>query len=156
MTVNSSVSSEKLCKFQNSGFCKFRTKCRNKHVLENCEVTGCDQSRCLKRHPKRCRNHFLRRFCKFKEDCQNSHGDEKTSNEEIDVVSKEIEKMKLENKNLGMEIEHLKAQIKRLNESYDKATNEVEKIKNEKAAIEIQNKHTIEINENLLIMVNVR
>ena len=64
--------------------------------------------------------------------------------------------MKLENENLGMEIEHSKAQIKRMHESYDKATNEVEKIKNEKAAIEIQNKHTIEINENLLIMVNVR
>ena len=37
----------------------------------------------------------------------------------------------------------------------EKATNEVEKIKNEKDAIENQNMHTIEVNENLLEDVNL-
>ena len=108
MAVKSSQSLDKLCKFQNSGFCKFQTKCNFKHVLENYKVNGCDLTNCEKRHPKRCRYFYLKRFCKFKEDCQYSHGEVDTSSEEIAVIRLELDKTKRENEQLERETVDLK------------------------------------------------
>ena len=46
--------SDKLCKFQNSGYCKYKENCKFKHVTEICE-NKCDRKTCMKRHQKLCK-----------------------------------------------------------------------------------------------------
>jgi hypothetical protein len=145
---------EKLCKFQNSGFCKFETKCHFKHVFDNCDVEGCDTTGCFKRHPKRCRYYFLKRFCKFQESCHYSHG-EGNSHEDIAIVRLEIEKIKKKNEELESETMHLKLVNLELINNLKMAKEEVNLIMKEKNAIHTENKEIKEVNEHLLEDINV-
>ena len=46
-----------LCKFNQTGFCKFRQKCSKTHNNTLCEnENGCNEEYCSKRHPKLCKN----------------------------------------------------------------------------------------------------
>ena len=145
---------ENLCKFQNSGFCKFETKCNFKHVFDNCDEKGCDKTGCIKRHPKRCRYFFLKRFCKFQESCHYSHGEGKT-HEDIAIVRMEIERIKKKNEELEKETMHLKLVNQELIDNLKTAKEEVDLLKKEKNAIQIENKEIKEVNENLLEDINV-
>jgi len=49
---------EVVCRFYDSGHCKFGTSCSYNHPTEDC-VNCVEKSYCMKRHPKQCRNEIL-------------------------------------------------------------------------------------------------
>ena len=141
--------SEHLCKFQNSGFCKFRAKCHFKHVFEICSENKCDKSKCLKRHPKKCRYHFLKRSCKFKQSCEYSHGQEKEI-QDIKLIRLEVEQLKKINKELENDLKALKLANVNLEVNLQNLTEEVDQVKKERDALESQNDSIKEVNDNLI------
>ena len=53
--------SKEKCLYYDSGFCRYKDKCRKEHMKTVCEDSNCDK-KCEKRHPKQCR---YREKCKF-------------------------------------------------------------------------------------------
>ena len=64
------------CRYFNYGFCKYKEKCRFVHPKEVCGTYSggkCEDSSCLKRHPKACKYFRGQTGCKRKEGCDFSH-----------------------------------------------------------------------------------
>ena len=71
-----------ICKHNQTGFCKFKLGCRNRHENGICpEEAGCSSRECPYRHPKACRNFSREAMCKFGDDCAYKH--EKKNNKNI-------------------------------------------------------------------------
>ena len=81
------------CLYNGSGFCIFRSECRNQHFQEVCQTQNCDR-KCLNRHPKSCK---FKGNCKFmkKNICAFSHSkidqDVKIHDNKIHAQIKELE-----------------------------------------------------------------
>ena len=86
--------SEKSCRFQNKGYCKYEEKCCFRHPQIVCQDgQQCSQKQCFKRHPTPCKFYFLKKNCKFKEKCMFSHND-LNEKEELKQLKEEIEAIK--------------------------------------------------------------
>ena len=70
------ASSSVLCKYNQTGYCKYKSSCRNHHVNELCLKSKCDDTTCSLRHPRRCKFFLLFGHCKFKNDCAYLHPSE--------------------------------------------------------------------------------
>ena len=57
------------CKYFNSGYFKYKTKCRYLHPKEECK-DNCTLKSCMKRHVKTCK---FRSNCRHKEKCAYKH-----------------------------------------------------------------------------------
>ena len=63
-----------ICKFNQSGFCKFKQFCKKEHVNEICESQSeCKREICTKRHPKICRNFMKDGSCRHDNKCAYLH-----------------------------------------------------------------------------------
>ena len=158
---------EKLCKFHNTGFCKFKDQCHFRHVHDVCLDRSCPRRSCSARHPKRCR-YFLKKRCKFGDDCAYSHDVHEADDDEIDSLKrllKELEqgniKLKKSNDLKASELEQVIikhfATIEELNElrKINKCLIEDIKLLNEKlkpGAVEQENE---KLKENLAILQTV-
>ena len=114
-----------ICKFNQTGFCKYRDKCRHKHNDKACEnKTTCNKENCKLRHPKLCRTFRSTGKCRHNENCAYSHAEIELSgkekeidqivakhDEEIAMINAELEKMKLIIFNMGEETKHLKDEL---------------------------------------------
>ena len=68
------MSEVNICKYNQSGFCKYKDKCRRKHYSENCEdKSDCRAHNCPKRHPKECKNITKTGKCKYGDKCAYNH-----------------------------------------------------------------------------------
>ena len=64
----------KICHFNNIGYCKFGIHCQKKHCNIVCELLDdCTEKNCEKRHPKICRYFSENTLCRFKEGCAYTH-----------------------------------------------------------------------------------
>ena len=63
----------KVCKYNQTGFCKFKEHCRNRHEAEICGNSKCEKMECEKRHPRPCKFYLLYNFCKFGDNCAYRH-----------------------------------------------------------------------------------
>ena len=45
----------KKCRYYNTGYCKYKQKCKFIHSNETCKNQQCDGKGCSKRHPKACK-----------------------------------------------------------------------------------------------------
>ena len=71
-----------ICKYNQIGFCKFRSKCHKKHNNTMCKKENeCDGKLCSERHPKLCRNISKTGICQHKENCAYKHPQEKYTNQ---------------------------------------------------------------------------
>ena len=95
--------SENLCKFQNSGYCKYKAKCLFRHVTEKCEEK-CDRKLCQKRHQKPCKFGF---GCRRQDSCEYRHKD---TSEDLGLKAK-IDKMEATMNKLIEENKQSKAKI---------------------------------------------
>ena len=107
------------------------------------------KTKCLKRHPKKCRYHFLKRSCKFKESCEYSHGQEKEI-QDIKLIRLEVEQLKKINKELENDLKALKLANVNLEVNLQNLTEEVDQVKKERDALESQNDSIKEVNDNLI------
>ena len=102
--------SEKSCRFQNKGYCKYEEKCHFRHPQIVCQDgQQCSQKQCFKRHPTPCK-YFLKKNNKFKEKCMFSHND-LNEKEELKQLKEEIEAIKQKNKELENNITSLKQKV---------------------------------------------
>ena len=63
-----------ICKFDQSGFCKFKHLCKKEHVNEICENhSECKNEVCTKRHPKICRHFNKNGSCRHSDQCAYVH-----------------------------------------------------------------------------------
>ena len=95
---------EHICRFNQIGFCKFKSECEKVHENKICRANNCDPRRCSKRHPKDCRNYSKHRFCNF----AYLHSEM--------VVKEDFERVTEEMKNLKAEMDILKNTVKTLSE----------------------------------------
>ena len=62
-----------LCQKNQYGYCKFKDKCRKKHIDEICKNFTCKSNECEKRHPRKCLYFKRYQMCKFGEFCRYMH-----------------------------------------------------------------------------------
>ena len=61
------------CYFQDVGYCKYGVECKFQHYKEVCKERTCRSRYCQRRHPRPCRNFFLKHYCRFGEACKFGH-----------------------------------------------------------------------------------
>ena len=102
---------ETICKFNQSGFCKFQSHCRKQHIMEICNNMQCSMVTCTYRHPRVCRYFINFGRCKFADSCSYLHKiDDKVSELRSEQV-KEIEQLRQEVEELHKQVEDLRNQI---------------------------------------------
>ena len=81
-----------VCKFFQTGYCKFKMTCIKKHVTTLCDDKMCNQKGCEKRHPRRCK--YLIRYgnCKLGSICAYSH-DNQNSKRENERLEKKMDEL---------------------------------------------------------------
>ena len=108
--------SETICRFNQTGFCKYAARCRKQHVMEICLNRSCNIATCMKRHPRVCKFFLSYGRCKFDNSCAYLHRpliectDEKLRKLEQDQME-EITKLKGEIVILKKEIDNLKIAV---------------------------------------------
>ena len=119
------MSVESVCKYNQTGFCRYRKICRNNHVDEIClEEKYCKIKGCIKRHPKLCRTFSKEEFCPYGNECAYKHKKQTKQNEFIQkgIVAndKEFNDLKDELNKLKVLISQMAIQIQILNEEIQK------------------------------------
>ena len=132
-----------LCKFQNSGYCKYLERCRFKHVTEKCE-TKCDRKTCRKRHQKTCKFGLK---CRRLETCEYKHqtiSEENGLKAKISSLEATVSKLLEENKAtqekmVKMEID-FKANLKNITKESKEKDKVITKLKEKLKENEDENK----------------
>ena len=80
-----------VCRYNKIGYCKYKDKCRNRHIEAICVDESCDGI-CEQRHPKVCRFYQQYGRCKFNP-CMYSHGPSQILHliSKIETLEKELE-----------------------------------------------------------------
>ena len=107
--------SETRCRFFNTGYCKYKGRCKFVHAEDTCEG-NCVKTECLKRHPKPCK---YGQKCTRKDLCAYKHT-EKDTKTETAVLRDEVEQLKTENKTNLDKIKVLEEELKSLKTKVDK------------------------------------
>ena len=86
--MNMSPDEQKICIFNQTGFCKFKDECLNKHLDQVCEQSDCTDDVCksLKRHPKPCKKFMNSKYCYYNESCAYKHELPKTENSQHEII----------------------------------------------------------------------
>ena len=73
-----------ICKFNQTGFCKFREHCRKKHENTICDKSNeCMEEKYIKRHPKLGKNYIKYNKCRFNNECAYLHKEDENSQEKL-------------------------------------------------------------------------
>ena len=116
-----------LCKFFNSGYCKFRSECKFIHAKEICSKTKCkNKKRCFKRHPKNCR--YGVKFKRMAE-CLFKHVPKNSAQNPSPPTSLDIERTEVKLLQLKAEVKYLREEKKEKQEDIKILTIEIEEIK---------------------------
>ena len=113
---------ETICKFNQTGFCKFLSHCRNQHVMDICPTVQCKDMNCVLRHPRTCK--FFSNFgrCKFDEECAYLHN---SRNQTIDLEIRELESELRRTKTKIKELKNFQERMDKL-ETIQKASEEID------------------------------
>ena len=132
---------ESICKFNQSGFCKYQEHCRKQHVMDVCPTSMCNNMSHLLRHPKVCKFFTNFRRCKFGESCAYRHGpDIETGGVRISELEQEIQSVKAEISELEtilLKLENIEDRINSVEEINRKNCESIEHVKktlNQKAS----------------------
>ena len=68
------------CRHHKFGYCKFKNKCKSRHVKQICENLSCEIQNCDLRHPKTCKFYSEYGRCKFGEWCAYKHAKKPVNN----------------------------------------------------------------------------
>ena len=85
----------KICKHNQTGFCKYRQQCTKEHVNKICkEKFKCQDKTCNKHHPKKCKNFDVYGKCKFT-NCAYIHSEDEV-NQKVELLKKCVKELKEE------------------------------------------------------------
>ena len=105
-----------LCKFHQSGHCKFASSCKHFHTTHTCTNLQCDQTTCRARHPRPCTYYSRFGHCKFGTSCSYLHDTIKET--EIEKLKKDLDHVMIllkvkenEMKDLEKKVDMMKDQI---------------------------------------------
>ena len=62
-----------ICKHFQSGYCRNKSNCTKRHIVEECFESNCNKEFCEKRHRKLCIYFEKYGFCKFNSFCEFKH-----------------------------------------------------------------------------------
>ena len=111
------MATETICKFNQSGFCKYQSHCRKQHFMEICTNTQCSMVTCLYRHPRPCRYFNNSGRCKFEESCAYLHKKDDDLSDFRKDQEKEIEKLRNEVEELTKQVLELRIILKKISNS---------------------------------------
>lgn len=99
-----------VCRYFQTGFCKYAETCRKHHVQKICSTTFCKNKLCTKRHPKPCKHFKSFNACKFGDSCAYTHH---ISKEESDYMKLVTTVSTLENqvKDMCLKISNLEKEL---------------------------------------------
>ena len=122
-----------ICKFNQSGFCKYQTHCRKQHIMDICPTSMCNNMSCLLRHPKVCKFFTNFRRCKFGESCAYLHGpDNQPGDVRINELEQELQIVKTkisEIETILLKLENIEDRIKSVEASNTKNCESIEDVK---------------------------
>jgi len=107
---------KKICKFYNTGYCKYKRSCKFPHPTEICEK-ACKQKACHKRHPKPCR---YGNKCRRKDTCDYKHNSSSTENDlkaEVEALKITIKLLLDENMGTKTKLADLENELKSVKEN---------------------------------------
>ena len=123
---------DKVCKFNQKGFCKHGEKCFKKHENEKCPSKECTDKKCILRHPKLCKFYAQTGKCKFNEDCAFAHEDSEVVKR---LVKLESEMENFKSNFMILETKKADANVNSKNSVLDILESEVALLKREMVAI---------------------
>ena len=109
------------CYHKDTGFCKFGNSCRFAHPsMQVCGEISCGSRVCERRHPKPCRNYFLRNCCRFGKECKFSNSFDceicdKMSHlvqKEVMAINENLKKKEETIERIANEFQNLKKKVK--------------------------------------------
>ena len=109
------ATAEIVCKFYQTGFCKFQTKCKNVHIHNICSSNHCNNNACNLRHPRVCKYFLNFGRCKFGSTCAYLHENQNSLHEQ------QILKLQTEIQSLEVKIKKLEELEMKLSELEGKA-----------------------------------
>ena len=113
---NKPVSKNKICKFYNRGYCKFKMLCSFIHPKTKCTMENCKDKLCEKRHIKQCKN-YTKGFCKFTE-CEFMHDPQKVNSRVNNTTNANPEN------HLGDETDHEQEEVDNIIKELENFNNE--------------------------------
>ena len=118
------MANENICKFNKSGYCKFKTNCKYKHVNVVCDDDKCDQRVCEKRHPRKCKYFTNFGDCKLGPNCAFAHKDNgkikmEKLEQKIDELHKIIQDKEKIIDQLVNDVQNLKSVVDELKEDFE-------------------------------------
>ena len=127
--MSESVDDKGICKYNQTGFCKFRANCKKVHNNEVCnDESDCRSETCTKRHPKVCKNFKHQGYCRHKDQCSYRHI-EHINVEKLKDILLQIHAKNLEESNhLRVEINKLKDKVDKLEEYINTQSTNTEKV----------------------------
>ena len=131
----------KVCKYYNTGYCKYDSKCKFFHSKESCEG-GCAGKQCHKRHPKACK---YKSKCKRKSSCKYKHSD--SSNEldlqdQVKALKSIVEELQKENMQQRQNAEILKSELDKVKAKLESKADKTKKAVLSKQGFKITNTET--------------
>ena len=111
--------SHAVCKYNQTGFCKYKDICKKVHENKICEnLNNCVRKDCIRRHPKTCKQFSKEEGCNFKNDCAYLHVNDKPihQNEINHAVSIVVTKHNNEIMAIQEELQKLKGTIETMKE----------------------------------------
>ena len=120
------ATSENICKFNQSGFCKFQSHCRKQHIMDICKNIECGMVTCIHRHPRVCRYFINFGRCKFNESCAFLHKSDDKVSELRREQEKEVEKLRQEVKELQMQVNDLRNIVNQLMNSPNQTSSDLQ------------------------------
>ena len=108
--------SEIVCKYHNTGFCKYGDKCKFFHAKSGCDQRPCKLNTCKLRHPKLCK---YKESCKRQADCFYVHKKTAAKNHDKKVME-ENKELKSEVARINENLVEFAAKLEKLTESFKK------------------------------------
>ena len=114
-----------VCKFNQSGYCKYGNRCRFLHNDQVCELNTCEREGCEKRHPRQCTYYHRRGYCKFKDYCKYSHKEDNNS-VKMNQIEQKVRNLVDNNNIKDLEIQKLKEHMNTLSEKINSLESKME------------------------------
>ena len=90
-----------VCKYNQTGFCKYRQQCKRQHIPDICTTFPCTNNMCYLRHPRICKYYSEFGSCQFGDGCLYLHRSRfLTLENDMSILKSEIQELKRKNTEL--------------------------------------------------------